>query len=137
MIKQYIIVRSDCPTIDGSSISPQKLAVQVSHASMAFLAHMIMEHKGVKVDSELKEWFDDCYTKIILRAKNLNEMNKVIRKAEENGFVENKDFFCIKDVCRTELLPDDGEQTCFTAIGFRPMDENKLTPVVKRLQLYK
>ena len=140
--KQYIIVRQDCPTINGEPISPQKLAVQVSHASMAFLSKIILDNlkNGIStlaVDNDLLEWFHGSYTKVILRAKNLNDMRKIIDKAKNNNLQENKDFFCIHDLCKTELLPDDGQATCFTAIGFRPMESNLLLPIVKRLQLYR
>ena len=41
MIKQYIILRKDAPTITGNPVSPQKLAVMTAHASMVFLSRMV------------------------------------------------------------------------------------------------
>ena len=62
---------------------------------------------------------------------------KTVKRAEETGLIEGQDFFLIKDNCLTELVPDEGSDRCFIAIGFRPMDAEKIKPVVKKLQLYK
>ena len=49
---------------------------------------------------------------------------------------ENIDFFCIRDNCSTELLPDGAQDTAFVAIGFRPIEEAKIYPVIRKFQLY-
>lgn len=146
-IKQYIILRRDAKTVTGEPVSAQKLAVMTSHASMAFLACMIKEahtevdgkhHIEFDMDDELyRGWLTNSFTKVLLSAKNLNELNKAIKKAEELGFKEGHDFFLIKDNCWTELVPDEGEETCFVAIGFRPMDADKIREVTKKFQLYR
>ena len=134
-IKQYIILRKDVPTISGEPISAHKLAVMTAHASIAFLSNHIL--CNIPVIEEEKQWLMQNYTKVLLEAKNLDTMNKIVEKAEKEGFIEGIDFFCIRDICRVETIPDDEEDTCFIAIGFRPMEPSKLKSVVKRLRLYK
>ena len=43
-IKQYIILRRDAKTVTGEPVSPNKLAVMTSHASMAFIATKIRKN---------------------------------------------------------------------------------------------
>jgi peptidyl-tRNA hydrolase len=141
-VKQYIVLRKNVKTKTGDPVSASKLAVMTSHASMSFLTKMIMDNEkdnsvAFVLNSDLKEWICDIYTKILLEAKNLNAMNKTVKRAEEAGLIEGQDFFLIKDNCLTELVPDEGSDRCFIAIGFRPMDAEKIKPVVKKLQLYK
>lgn len=145
-IKQYIILRRDAKTVTGEPVSPQKLAVMVAHASMAFIATMIRKsHTQIgdkhyiefDMDDEIYTgWLTNSFTKVLLSAKNLNDLNKAVKKAEELGFKEGEDFFLIKDNCWTELVPDEGEETCFIAIGFKPMDSNKIKEITKKYQLY-
>lgn len=147
-VKQYIVVRKDARTRTGAPMGAGKLAVMVAHASIAFLSRMVQKnsfqriitHKWMfssDVDDETKSWLDGIFTKILLEAKTLHSLERVVEDAESIGLVEDVDFFCIRDNCLTELLPDEGADTCFVAIGFRPMEAEKLAPVVKRLQLYK
>lgn len=141
-VKQYIVLRKNVKTKTGDPVSASKLAVMTSHASMSFLTKMIMDNEkdnsvAFVLNSDLKEWICDIYTKILLEAKNLNAINKTVERAKEAGLIEGKDFFLIKDNCLTELVPDEGSDRCFIAIGFRPMDAEKIKPVVKKLQLYK
>ena len=143
-VKQYIVLRKDVKTVTGEPVSSHKLAVMTAHASMAFLSRLIEENVVpyedkaiIPLDADTKEWIAGIFTKVLLSAKNLNQMNKIIDKAKELGFVENKDFFIIRDNCLVETLPDDGDTRCLIAIGFRPMDTAKLYPLLKRLQLYK
>lgn len=141
-IKQYLVVRKDVLTLTGEPVSAHKLAVMVAHASMAFLSNVVLDnekegHVAFDLDDDTLCWLTGIFTKVLLEAKNLHALEKVVVTAKENGLVEGKDFFCIRDNCLTELLPDDGSDRCFIAIGFRPMDVERLRPVVKRLQLYK
>ena len=141
-VKQYIVLRKDVKTVTGEPVSAHKLAVMTAHASMCFLSHWIIDHEyegtvNGPIDSDTKEWITGIFTKILLEAKNLNTMEKIVKKAKEAGFIEGKDFFCIKDNCLVETLPDEGSDRCFIAIGFRPMHVDKIKPVVKRLQVYK
>lgn len=150
MVKQVIVVNKEL------NMSKGKMAAQVSHASMAFLTHQFLDkncrHKHLVIDQdtnirdgyvltipindEVNEWISNSFTKVILSAKNENQLYKIIEKAKENGLEENKDFFCIRDNCRTELIPDE-TGTRFTCIGFIPMEAEKIDKVTKKLQLFK
>lgn len=141
-IKQYIVVRKDVRTVTGTPVSAQKLAVMVAHASMAFLSNLVLGHDDngrvvFDLDDETRSWLTGIFTKVLLEVKSLHALEKMVAIAQENGLVEGRDFFCIKDNCLTELIPDDGSDRCFIAVGFRPMDVDRMRPVVKRLQLYK
>lgn len=146
-VKQYIILRRDAPTVTGEPVSAHKLAVMAAHASMAFLATLV--EKGVSQDEDgnytstihiekdvMEKWFNGPFTKVLLSAKNLAGLKKAVRRAEEIGLKEGVDFFPIKDNCYTELMPDEGEETCFIGIGFRPMEADKISYVTKKYQLY-
>lgn len=143
MVKQVIVVNK------GLNMSKGKMAAQVSHASMAFLTHQFLcencENKiqkddgyilNIPIDEDTNEWMMHSFTKVILQVKNENQLYNVVEKAKEAGFIENKDFFCIRDNCLTELTPDE-TGTRFTCIGFKPMESEKIDTVTKKLQLFK
>jgi peptidyl-tRNA hydrolase len=143
MVKQYIILRKDPITVTGDPITAAKLAVATAHASSAFLMNNLMatvqlgfDKTDIYLDKELKDWLSNNYTKVLLGAR-LKDMQKLISQCTEEGLKEYHDFFVIRDACNTEVLPDKGEDKCLIAIGFRPMEEYKIKPFVKRLQLYK
>lgn len=152
-MRQLIIARKDL------NMSPGKLAAQVSHASMAFLSHMIREgglQKRVSLDTGEMEryeimitmdpavyddWFCGIFTKTICEAKNRNQLMKAVSLAEEMGLVENQDFFLIKDNCLTELVPEeigeDGVGRTLTCIGFRPLPDDMAHAISRKFQLFK
>lgn len=152
-MRQLIIARKDL------NMSPGKLAAQVSHASMAFLSHMIREgglQKRVSLDigeveryeimitmdpSIYDDWFCGIFTKTICEAKNRNQLMKAVALAEEQGLVENQDFFLIKDNCLTELEPeeigDDGVGRTLTCIGFRPLPDDMAHAISRKYQLFR
>ena len=152
-MRQLIIARKDL------QMSPGKLAAQVSHASMAFIADML--RKG-GVDEELSldtcevaayhisvimppdiynDWLHGIFTKTICEAKNRNHLMKAITIAEELGLQEGKDFFLIKDSCLTELEPEEydenGTGRTLTCIGFRPLPDSIAHLISKKYQLYR
>lgn len=146
MYKQIIIVRKDL------SLSPGKLSTQVSHASMVFLTSQMREHCESTEDGNVKcsvtvtqecfdEWINDIFTKVVLGAKNKNQLLKAKTMAEELGMVEGKDFFLIKDCCLTELEPEEfnenGVGRTLTCIGFAPMPAEIIDQISKKYQLYK
>lgn len=89
------------------------------------------------IDRDLYEqWMGGIFTKVILEAKNEAQMQKIVEKAKEAGMVEGREFFCIRDACLTELIPDE-TGTRWTCIGFAPMEAEKIDIVTKKLQLYK
>ena len=157
MYKQIIIVRKDLHMSSG------KLAAQVSHASMAFLAMLIKEHvigevfdwptqtglqeKGVyrinsfDIEKGLYEnWLKGAFTKTVLEAKNKNKLLKAKEMAEEMGWKEGEDFFLIKDNCYTELEPEETDESgagrTLTCIGFRPMEAEIIDKIGRKYHLY-
>lgn len=152
-MRQLIIARKDL------NMSPGKLAAQVSHASMAFLSHLIREgglQKRVSLDTGEMEryeimitmdpavyddWFCGIFTKTICEAKNRNQLMKAVSFAEEMGLAENQDFFLIKDNCLTELVPEeigeDGVGRTLTCIGFRPLPDDMAHAISRKFQLFK
>lgn len=152
-MRQLIIARKDL------NMSPGKLAAQVSHASMAFLSHMIREGRLQKrVSSDIVEteryeilinmdpaiyddWFGGIFTKTICEAKNRNQLMKAVSLAEAEGLVENRDFFLIRDNCLTELEPEeigeDGVGRTLTCIGFRPLPDEKAHAISRKYQLFR
>ena len=153
MYKQTIIVRKDL------NLSPGKLAAQVSHASMVFLMNKIKDNSELfqaiifndecewyqtsfALDKDLYEqWINGIFTKVVLQARNKNQLLKAKIMAEDMGMVEGKDFFLIKDNCLTELAPEEFDENgvgrTLTCIGFKPMDENIIDKIGKKYQLYK
>lgn len=145
MFKQYVVARKDL------HMSAGKLSAQVSHASMCFLTNMMDKNISENEDGDMhvdmviphslwNQWLSPqtSFTKVVLEAKNLNALNRLIQKLEKDGFEEGKDFFVIHDNARTELqdyIEEDGRVT--TCIGFTPCNEEKLQPYLKKFQLYK
>ena len=152
--KQIIIVRKDL------NMSVGKICAQVSHASMAFLTNMIKSNSKLCSvydydDTYLRDdywcefwtgkdlyeqWINGSFTKVVLKAKNKNQLLKAKAMAEEMNMVEGKDFFLIKDNCLTELEPEEVDENgvgrTLTCIGFKPMDEEVINKISKKYQLY-
>lgn len=150
-MRQVIIARKDL------GMSAGKLAAQCSHASIAFLSHIIQAGDIMKVTEDegeekydinieistaiIDEWISGIFTKTICEAKNRNQLMKAVAIAEEMGLKENKDFFLIKDCCLTELDPEETDENgigrTLTCIGFRPLPEEMAHKISKKFQLYK
>lgn len=146
MYKQIIVARKDL------GLSPGKLSAQVSHAAMAFLTSQMREHYESTDDGRVKcsvtvtqecfdDWINGIFTKVVLGAKNKNQLMKAKTIAEELGMVEDKDFFLIKDCCLTELEPEEFDENgvgrTLTCIGFAPMPAEVIDQISKKYQLYK
>ena len=136
MYKQIIIARKDL------SMSPGKLAAQVSHGSMAFLSGFV--RNNVDLDGHIDAWIDEDvlhnwiegeFTKCVLQAKNKNQLLKAKTMAEELGMKEGEDFWLIKDNCHTELEPEEDGRT-LTVIGFKPMDSKIIDKIGRKYHLY-
>lgn len=138
-------------------MSPGKLAAQVSHGSMAYLTNLItrtvypcyaklpdgsydlLGYKGkFYVEKRLyEEWINGIFTKVVLEAKNKNDLLKAQILAEGLGMKKDVDFFLIYDVCNTELQPEEEDETTLTCIGFKPMPSEVIDQIGKKYQLYK
>ena len=152
-MRQLIIARKDL------QMSPGKLAAQVSHASMAFLTHMIRKggvdkrisldsgemdfyHVSFDISPEIYEdWLCGIFTKTICEARNRNQLLKAVTMAEGLGLVEGTDFFLIKDNCLTELEPEEVDENgvgrTLTCIGFRPLPDDTAHQISRKYQLYR
>ena len=152
-MRQLIIARKDL------QMSPGKLAAQVSHASMAFIADMLRKggvdeelsldtcdvaayHISVTMSPDIyNNWLNGILTKTICEARNRNHLMKAITMAEELGLQEGKDFFLIKDNCLTELEPEEydenGTGRTLTCVGFRPLPDSIAHQISKKYQLYR
>lgn len=152
-VRQLIIARKDL------QMSPGKLAAQVSHASMAFIAEMLRRggadeeldmdtcevaayHVSVELLPEIyNDWLHGIFTKTICEARNRNHLMKAVTMAEELGLREGKDFFLIRDSCLTELEPEEYDENgvgrTLTCIGFRPMRDDIAHAISRKYQLYR
>ena len=143
-MKQLIILRKDL------HMSPGKAAVQACHASQAFVKNSIAKDYENGYGSFLRpfidediiyNWYNTSYTKIIVEAKNLNNLLKVKEYASLHNLKEDKDYFIIKDHCLTELTPEtideDGTPCTITAIGFIPLPIDIVNELSHHYQLYK
>ena len=136
MYKQIIIARKDL------GLSSGKLSAQISHGSLAFFNQFIKDNTDANgnINAQfdkgiLNDWMATGYTKCVLGAKNKTQLLKAKTMAEELGLVENKDFWLIRDCCRTELEPEENGTT-LTVIGFKPMDSEIVDKIGKKFQLY-
>ena len=154
MYKQIIIARKDL------NMSAGKLASQVSHASMAFLTNAIRKgekefvyrkdegsppYLGYNITFEINKgiydkWIDGVFTKVILQAKNKNQLEKVVTLANELKLKEGRDYFLIKDNCYTELEPEEidenGVGRTLTCIGFRPLPSEIIDKIGKKYHIW-
>ena len=152
-VRQLIIARKDL------QMSPGKLAAQVSHASMAFIADMLRRggadeeldmdtcevaayHVTVALTPEIyNDWLNGIFTKTICEARNRNHLMKAVTLAEELGLREGRDFFLIRDSCLTELEPEEYDENgvgrTLTCIGFRPLRDEIAHTISRKYQLYR
>lgn len=151
--KQVIIARKDL------NMSAGKLAAQVAHASMAFLARWVKnntclnEHGTEPIEQDeyyfvdgrfpkdiWEGWINNAFTKTIVGAKNKSQLYKAIDWAQEQGLHENVDYFLIKDNCLTELQPEETDENgagrTLTCIGFRPLQEDLANELSHKFKLY-
>lgn len=65
---------------------------------------------------------------------------KAVKIAEELGLKEDKDFGIIKDLCNTELKPEEtdeyGNGITVTCIGFKPLPDDIAHAISKKYHLY-
>ena len=149
-MRQLIIARKDL------QMSPGKLAAQVSHASMAFVADRIrnggrnddidMETTGyfvsIEIDKETYwDWFCGSFVKTVCEARNRNHLMKAAEMAGELGLKEGRDYYLIRDNCLTELTPEEVDENgvgrTLTCIGFRPLPDETTHQISRKYQLYR
>ena len=144
-MRQVILVRKDL------NMSSGKVAAQVSHASMAFLAAQIRE-KAVLQDTGYtasidipanvyEDWFMGVLVKTVCEARNRYQLMRAMWLAEDLGLQEDRDFFLMRDYCLTETEPEetdeDGKGRTLTCIGFRPLPDEIAHQISYKYHLYR
>jgi len=105
-IKQVIVVRKDL------KMSVGKIAAQCCHASLG-----AFENADKNI---IKLWKKSGEKKIVLEAKNLDEIKELIKRAEKNGV----NYFIVRDAGKTEVKK--GTLTC---VAFGPDYEKKINKI--------
>jgi PTH2 family peptidyl-tRNA hydrolase len=124
-LRQYIVVNR------GLRMSPGKLAAQVAHAAVAFLLH------STDLDVQaLGTWAEQGEAKVVLSVPDQAGLDALVGRALDHGLVEGRDFFCIRDACRTELTPDETGSR-WTCVGFAPATTGDMGSVTGSLPLYR
>jgi len=112
MLKQAIAIRTDIKMSKG------KLAAQASHAAVMAALKSRKE--------KISRWETEGQKKIVLKARSLDELLELRKKAEKLG-IQNA---VISDAGLTELTPG-----TITAIAIGPDDEAKIDKVTGSLPL--
>ena len=120
-IKQVIIVRED---LKKFGLSVGKLAAQVAHGSLEAYRYTLRK-KGKEV---VKQWLIQGQKKIILRAKNLESLLKLYKKAITLGLPA----VVIRDAGLTELPPG-----TITVVAIGPWYSREIDKVTGMLPLLK
>ncbi|MFC1733382.1 peptidyl-tRNA hydrolase Pth2 [candidate division KSB1 bacterium] len=115
--KQVILVREDLKLPKG------KMAAQVAHASVS----AVFESQETGKKDLVKKWRDTGMMKIVLRVKDLPELKKYQKLAQENDLVAVD----IADAGRTVVKS--GTVTC---LGIGPESERKIDKVTGELDIY-
>ena len=111
-MKQAIVVRHDLKMSKG------KTAAQASHASVECI---LRSHKD-----DIEKWRDEGMKKVVLKVKDLEELKKCHKMAQDAGLV----CCFITDAGRTEVEP--GTITC---IGIGPDKEEKIDKITGKLSM--
>ena len=131
-VKQVIVMRTDLNMRKG------KMIAQGAHASMAVLINRGNIYRGRSSDSpskfllelwpEAKQWLEESFAKICVRADSKEELLNILKKAEEAGLPTA----LITDSGRTEFhgVPT---ITCCAIGPARSEDVDKVTGELKLL----
>ena len=101
-VKQVIVMRTDLGMRKG------KMIAQGAHACMAavfknsFIApsdNGPLDHKVIPYTQDLETWFNDCFTKVCLKATSEEMLLDIEKQANELGIVN----FLITDAGKTEF----------------------------------
>ncbi len=111
-MKQVILVRKDIKIPKG------KLAVQCAHASVEAV------QKSAK--SDLKKWKSEGSKKVVLKVKNLDELNQYDKKAQKIGL-------------KTALIIDAGKtvfkEATITCLAIGPDEDPKIDKITGKLKI--
>jgi len=127
---QYILVRNDLEMSHG------KMAAQVSHASVGAVTEDCYPRISLKDNLEQFQaaratWFENSFTKVVLRVKTKQKMLNLIDKLIEEGIPHS----VIKDACRTEIAPEE-DGTTLTCVGLVPLFRDQVPKFISKLRVY-
>jgi PTH2 family peptidyl-tRNA hydrolase len=108
-------------TRDDLKMTPGKLAAQVAHAAVS----CALEAKAKKT-KWFSAWYREGQRKVVLRAKDVDELRSLKEKAARAGLT----VALITDAGLTELPPN-----TTTCLGIGPAPENLIDPVTGSLPL--
>ena len=117
------------------NMSAGKLAAMVGHgAEIIFMRNWFLSGDIVNAASNnsdiIRRWILKP-TKIVLQVENEEEMKTIIKRAEDNGMINEIDYFNIVDES-TEFH----DIPTWAVIAFRPMDAEQIDKITGNLQLY-
>lgn len=115
--KMVIVVRKDISMTTG------KVAAQCAHAAVE--CYRQSSHKTGS-NFVCKKWILTGQPKIVLQARNKEELLDLYNKAKATGLVVSK----IADAGATELIPG-----TITAIGIGPGDKDEINKITSKLKL--
>lgn len=113
--KMVVVVRGDL------KLSKGKLAVQVAHAAVTCAINAKKKHPLI-----FKKWIKEGQKKVVLRTKDLKELEQLGEKAKNLGVVS----VLISDAGLTEIEP--GTVTC---LGIGPEREEIIDKITGKLPL--
>ncbi len=130
-VKQVIVVNNEL----RSKLRHGKLAAQVSHASLgAVFSESYVDNdfdphrnKVIPMSPELEFWFNEKFTKVVLRADNEEHLLAIHKQAEEAGLLTA----LIKDIGNTVF-----HEPTYTCVGIGPATDDQLNPITGDLKMY-
>lgn len=123
MLKQVIVFREDL--LSHPKITVGKIASQISHASMLWLAHEVSKQTLLLSDSD-KEWLTGSMTKIVVVCANEQELLQLHEKLS----AANIQNHLVLDEGRTVFT-----RPTLTALATRPVDSSIIDPITRKLNL--
>ena len=129
-VKQVIVVNNEL----RSKLRHGKLAAQVAHASIGavFSETVLVDFDGgpakmLTMSPELEIWFNDKFTKVVLRADNEEHLLAIHEQAKEAGLMTA----LIKDIGNTVF-----HEPTYTCVGIGPATDDQLNPITGDLKMY-
>lgn len=108
---------------------------QVGGREVIKYAYMVNDY-AIDVDT-YEQYINGSFVKTICEARNKNHLLKAKTMAEKMGLVEGTDFGEIRDLCLTELIPEDEDGRTLVGIWFKPLPDEVAHKISKKYQLYK
>lgn len=141
-MRRLFIIRKDL------HLSAGKMSAMVAHCAEAYWTNIIRKAKkekqentysfNIEINADIMEnYVLDRFVKTICEAKNLNQLLKAKKYAEDLGLIEGTDFGFINDMCLTELMPENEDGTCTVGIWFGPLKDEISHEISRHYQLYK